>query len=81
MLSLLIIVVFIVVDPTTAQGMEPSYVAMDIIKAVECQEEDVIIADIKTNLGILLKNFYPALFYRIMKKRAIREKAQKEKDD
>lgn len=66
-------------DPSTAQGMEPSSVAMEVIKAIECHEEDVIIADVKTNLGILLKNLWPSLFYRIMKKRAIRERKHKEK--
>ena len=69
----------VALDPSTAQGMEPSSVAMEVIKAIEYHEEDVIIADVKTKLGILLKNLWPSLFYRIMKKRAIRERKHKEK--
>lgn len=80
-MSIIILISFAALDPSTAQGMEPSFVAMGILKAVECQEEDVVIADLKTDIGILLKNLYPTLFYRLMKRRAIREQRKKEKDD
>ena len=80
MIIILSLCSFSVLDPSTAQGMEPSFVAMGIIKAVECQEEDVVIADLKTNIGILLKSLYPTLFYRLMKRRAIKEQRQKEKE-
>ena len=69
----------VALDPSTAQGMEPGIVAMEIVKAIECHEEDVIIADVKTNLGIVLRSLWPSLFYRIMKKRATRERQHKEK--
>ncbi|XP_065066365.1 dehydrogenase/reductase SDR family member 7B-like [Rhopilema esculentum] len=60
-------------DPTTAAGMEPGHVAEEILSAVECLQEDVVIADMKANLAILLKTLWPSLLSRVMKKRAQKE--------
>ena len=61
--------------------MEPSCLAIDIIHAIECQEEDVIIADLKANIGIFMNTVFPSFFSRIMKKRAKDEKICKVKND
>lgn len=68
----------VALDPTTAQGMEPSDVAMVILNAIECQQEDVIIADYQAHIGILMKTLLPSLFYRLMKRRA---RKMKQKND
>ena len=53
--------------------MEPGYVAEEILSAVECLQEDVVIADMKANFAILLKTLWPSLLSRVMKKRAQKE--------
>eukprot|EP00794_Sanderia_malayensis_P009099 gene9099-10071_t len=63
-----------VLDSTTANGMHPTYVAGQIVDAVETRQEQVILADFKSNIAIILNCIWSSLFYKIMKKRAKNEK-------
>ena len=72
---------FPALDPNTARGMEPGFVAMEILNAIECGKEDLILADFKSNIAILLNTLWPSLFAKIMKSRAKRERIQKSKND
>lgn len=72
---------FLALDQTTAGGMEPKAVAADILSAIERRIEDLVIADLKSNIGIVLNTLFPSLFYRLMKRRARKEKESNEKND
>ena len=55
-------------DNATENGLDPDYVAQQIIKAIQSNKEEVMIAGSKEKMGVLLKRFFPALFSRIIKK-------------
>lgn len=56
-------------DDTTANGMEPSELALQILSDMADGIADVVVADAKTRIGILLKVLMPQLFASMMKKR------------
>ena len=56
-------------DETTVNGMEPSALAQQILVVMAGGVADVVVADAKTRIGILLKVLMPQLFASMMKKR------------
>lgn len=56
-------------DDTTANGMDPSELAMKILLNMADGVADILIADAKTRIGVLLKVLMPQLFASMMKKR------------
>lgn len=56
-------------DATTASGMDPSELGMKILISVAKGDADILIADAKTSMGVLLKVLMPELFASMMKQR------------
>jgi dehydrogenase/reductase SDR family member 7B len=56
-------------DETTANGMSPSELSERILLNMADGVADIVIADAKTCIGILLKVLMPQLFASMMKKR------------
>ena len=59
-----------IMDKNTAKGMKPDELAKLICTAIKDKKEDVVVADIKTNLALYLKNLFPSLISYILKKSA-----------
>lgn len=59
-----------IMDPTTAAGYEPSYVADEILKMVVSKNNELLICPFSHKLGIFLRYFWPSLFFWAMTKRA-----------
>ncbi|GAU97510.1 hypothetical protein RvY_08792 [Ramazzottius varieornatus] len=64
-------------DETTARGMDPMEVADRIIRAVETREEELLICDIKTQFAIYLRTLRPSFYFKLMSKRAAKNKTDK----
>ncbi|ELT99372.1 hypothetical protein CAPTEDRAFT_111698, partial [Capitella teleta] len=60
-------------DKTQASGMETSYVASKVLKAVCRNENDVILASAFYRIVLYLKNIFPNIFASFMAKRALKE--------
>ena len=56
-------------DETTAKGMSPEFVAKTALMAIAEKEVDVVMADVKSNLAIILKTLFPTAFSRIIQKK------------
>ena len=54
-------------DPETANGMTPEYLAKSIIKAIKNKKEELVIGG-KETIGVYLKRFLPKLFSKIIRK-------------
>lgn len=67
-----------VLDKTTAMGMEPSDVALVILKAVRQMSKDVLLAGTLPTLAVYLRALWPALFFKLMASRAHKEQKPKE---
>jgi dehydrogenase/reductase SDR family member 7B len=65
-----------VLDATTASGMKPEQVAAIAARAIARKKEDVVLADLQTELAIYLKLMFPSLLSLIMRKRASKEEAK-----
>ena len=50
-------------DETTSKGMEPEYLAREIINALNCEEEELIVCDLKTRIGLFLRYFFPSILF------------------
>ncbi|CBN75849.1 conserved unknown protein [Ectocarpus siliculosus] len=61
-------------DATTAQGRDPREVADEIWQAVSEDQDEVVIADLKTKVAVLLRALAPRVLFRIMAKRALKAK-------
>jgi len=59
-----------VTDKTTSNGMSPVTLSYSVVDAVVNYQHEVIIADAKTKLGILLSAILPSLWYRIILQRS-----------
>lgn len=57
-------------DSTTASGMKPSFVAHKILQAVKYRKDDIVLAPLLHKLVILIRAFFPSLFFSIMNFRA-----------
>ena len=57
-------------DKTIAQGMDASYVARRILRAVEYAEPEVVIAPLSNKLAIIIRALSPSLYFKIMAYRA-----------
>ncbi|CAM9638340.1 unnamed protein product [Discosporangium mesarthrocarpum] len=60
-------------DPTTASGREPREVANIVWEAVAAGLDEVVVADFKVKIAILLRTLFPRLLFSIMNKRALKE--------
>lgn len=56
-------------DVTTAGGYSPEYVAEQTYNGYMSGKEEIVIAQTKARLGILLKSYFPSIFHSIMKQR------------
>jgi len=70
-----------VLDPTTASGMCPSFVAEQILDCVMYPQNELTLADLKTQVAIYLRTVWPSLYFKLMEWRAAsdRRKASKSK--
>lgn len=57
-------------DQTTENGYQPEYVAKCILKSVLNQEKEITIAPFSAKCAIVLRTFFPSLFFWIMERRA-----------
>ena len=66
-------------DETTASGMEPAFVASQVVEAVQCHLNDVLLAPVFHRLAVYLKNIFPNLFATLMAKRALKQRQKENK--
>jgi short-subunit dehydrogenase len=59
-------------DPTTSQGLLPSFVARKIADAIKSKKQEVYIAGPKETLAIYLKRWVPGIFSRILRKATVK---------
>ncbi|XP_016117829.1 dehydrogenase/reductase SDR family member 7B-like, partial [Sinocyclocheilus grahami] len=67
-----------VMDKTTARGSDPVDVAGAVLKAVCHKQKDVVLAGLLPTAAIYLRTLWPALYFRLMASRAIKEHRVKE---
>lgn len=67
-----------VMDKTTARGSDPVDVAHAVLKAVGHKQKDVVLAGLLPTAAIYLRTLWPALYFRLMASRAIKEHRVKE---
>lgn len=67
-------------DKTTESGMDPVYVAEQILSAIIWQKDDVILAPLLHKLVIFIRTFIPTLYFKIMSMRAKSQRRQYRKD-
>ncbi|XP_013384795.1 dehydrogenase/reductase SDR family protein 7-like [Lingula anatina] len=63
-----------VMDKTTETGMSPEYVASKVLKAVQEQKNELILAPFTVTVAVFLRTFCPSLYFSLMKKRAAHQK-------
>ena len=63
-------------DATTASGRDPREVAGEVWTAVAQGREELVIADLKTNVALLLRVLAPRLLFGIMAKRGLKSDPQ-----
>ena len=59
-----------VTDANTARGMDPHYVAHQVMVAVATENRELVIAKVHHSLAIYLKLFFPSLLNWILTKRS-----------
>ncbi|KAL1277945.1 hypothetical protein QQF64_024618 [Cirrhinus molitorella] len=67
-----------VMDKTTAKGSDPVDVAHSVLKAVCHKRKDVVLAGLLPTAAIYLRTLWPALYFRLMASRAIKEQRVKQ---
>lgn len=67
-----------VMDKTTAHGRDPVDIAHAVLKAVRHKQKDVVLAGPLPTVAIYLRTLCPALFFKVMASRAIKEQKLKE---
>ena len=60
-------------DPTTASGMPPSFVASWIFDCVVNKGRELTLADFKSNFAIYLRTICPFFYFKVMELRAASE--------
>ncbi|CAM9517668.1 unnamed protein product [Scytosiphon promiscuus] len=65
-------------DATTAQGRDPREVADEIWRAAAEGKDEIVIADLKTRVALLLRAFAPRVLFKIMAKRAVKARPTEE---
>jgi hypothetical protein len=60
-------------DATTAAGADPAEVAEQVWAAAAAGSSEVVLADVKSKLGCLLRALAPHYLFKIMAKRAKKE--------
>ncbi len=53
-------------DEGIQKGLEPRYVAREIIKAIKNEKEEIVVAGLKESFAVLLKRFFPRILSRIL---------------
>lgn len=61
---------FVEMDSTTASGMKPSFLAHKILQAVKYRQDAIVLAPLLHKLVILIRTFFPSLFFLTMNLRA-----------
>ncbi len=59
-------------DPTTAAGLPPEFLAVKMVRAIEKKKNEVYIAGAKETLAVYLKRLFPSLLARIIRKAQVR---------
>ncbi|KAG1967607.1 dehydrogenase/reductase SDR family member 7B [Pimephales promelas] len=67
-----------VMDQTTAKGWDPVDVARAVLKAVCHKQKDVVLAGPLPTAAVYLRTLWPALYFRLMASRAVKEQRVKE---
>uniref|UniRef100_A0A8C1P9W9 Dehydrogenase/reductase SDR family member 7B n=1 Tax=Cyprinus carpio TaxID=7962 RepID=A0A8C1P9W9_CYPCA len=67
-----------VMDKTTAKGSDPVDVARAVLKAVCHKQKDVVLAGLLPTAAVYLRTLWPALYFRLMASRAVKEQRVKE---
>jgi len=62
-----------VLDATTASGMEPSYVANQILHCILYKTKEVNLVDFQSNVAMYIRTLLPSLYFKLMEKRAVSE--------
>lgn len=60
-------------DPTTASGMPPSFVASCVLDCVVNKVRELTLADFKSNFAIYLRTICPFFYFKVMEWRAASE--------
>ncbi|XP_041364881.1 dehydrogenase/reductase SDR family member 7B-like [Gigantopelta aegis] len=63
-----------VTDKTTAAGMSPEYVAMQVLNSVIMGRKDVILASFVPRIAVFIRTLLPGLFFKLMASRAEKQK-------
>ena len=66
-------------DQTTASGMQPEYVADEVVRAVTYYEKDVLMAPFVHRMAVYFKNMLPNVFSALMISRARKQRKEFEK--
>uniref|UniRef100_A0A8C1TSJ5 Dehydrogenase/reductase SDR family member 7B n=1 Tax=Cyprinus carpio TaxID=7962 RepID=A0A8C1TSJ5_CYPCA len=67
-----------VMDKTTAKGSDPVDVARAVLEAVCHKQKDVVLAGLLPTAAVYLRTLWPALYFRLMASRAVKEQRVKE---
>lgn len=57
-------------DQTTSKGLDPTYLALQILKAVARKKEEVVFAPLDARAAIFFRNLLPNLVFKIIGKKA-----------
>lgn len=67
-------------DKNTEKGLDPMYVARQILKSIINRKEETLIAPFYVHLAVCLRVMAPWLFFKIMARRARKEAALENKE-
>lgn len=68
-------------DDATAQGADPIELAHEILRAVLADKKDVVSASLSPRLAVLIRAWWPSLYFWIMAKRAHKLSKQANKQE
>lgn len=57
-----------ILDENIAKGLNPNYVAKQIIKAIQREKKEIVISGFREKLALFLKKFFPNLLIKILTK-------------
>ena len=67
-------------DPTTASGMKPSFVANHVFDSVEYYTKELTLCDLKSNIAMYLRTVFPSIYFKIMEMKAKSERKKMRKE-
>ncbi|MFN8294465.1 MAG: SDR family oxidoreductase [Chitinophagales bacterium] len=59
-------------DEATQKGLQPQQCAAEIVSAISCGKEEVVIGGLKEKFGVWMKRHFPSLFSVMIRKMAVR---------